>query len=377
MHLPCVLILFAAVTRPDGVGAHAEPSDIVTSDSQVEVQRRLRVQERAHGKDKEERMNSFNLGGEEEMSTLNFHNLVEKYRMEIPNFDLYKPSSTDIFLDKLLKLQNANPRLKYAFNSVMAEFNEEELPMIFEKANERFAAENLNPPTVFKLYQLDLAGDTLFEQPQMVYWVRYQDSYSRRHADLMVPQSLFVQMDNFFSIETLVVAAAKVPNDAVALRVKSEIKEFWWQAGLTPDDVFTRLDLEKVGYSLFVNHLFHFWTSYFSFYKSKKPETSNVSMLSLLKRRLEQPFLRDLLTKYYKSDATLILEEEMKSKVLRQWQNTGIQANDVLQTAAEMKEEHSKTVFGSVLQDAAIKYRLYKGTEINRINDVAGGRLSQ
>ncbi|CAH0485039.1 unnamed protein product [Peronospora farinosa] len=370
MHLPCVLIFFAVATRPVGVGAHV-------TDDQFEVVRHLRVQERAHGKDKEERMNSLNLGGEEEISTSNLHNLVEKYRMEIPNFDLYKPSPTDIFLDKLLKLQETNSRPTYAFNTVMDEFNEEEMPMIFEEANERFAAENLDPPTVFKLYQLDLVGDTLFEQPQMVYWVRYQDFYSRRHADLMVPQSLLAQMDKFLSIETLVAAAARVPNDAVALRVKGEIKEFWWHAGLTPDDVFTRLDLEKVGYSLFVNHLFHFWTSYFSFYKSKKPETSNVSMLSLLKKRLEQPFLRDLLTKYYKSDATLILEEEMKSKLLRQWQNTGIQVNDVLQTAAEMKEEHLKTVFGSALQDAAIKYRLYKGTEINRMNDVAGGRLSQ
>ncbi|CAH0493836.1 unnamed protein product [Peronospora farinosa] len=55
MRLPCVPILFAVATRPVAVGAHAEPSDIVTSDGQFEVQRHLRVQERAHDKDDYER----------------------------------------------------------------------------------------------------------------------------------------------------------------------------------------------------------------------------------------------------------------------------------------------------------------------------------
>ncbi|RMX66504.1 hypothetical protein DD238_003028 [Peronospora effusa] len=64
MRLPCVLILFASATRPVGVGAHVEPSDVVTSDGRFEVQRHLRVQEGAHGDDVDERTNSFNFGEE-------------------------------------------------------------------------------------------------------------------------------------------------------------------------------------------------------------------------------------------------------------------------------------------------------------------------
>ena len=58
MRLLCIPLFLAVAIRPVGAGAHAKPSDIVTTTDQFEVQGNLRVQESAHDKSHEERMNS-------------------------------------------------------------------------------------------------------------------------------------------------------------------------------------------------------------------------------------------------------------------------------------------------------------------------------
>ncbi|CAH0491729.1 unnamed protein product [Peronospora farinosa] len=343
MHLPCVLIFFAVATRPVGVGAHV-------TDDQYEVVRHLRVQERAHGKDKDERMNNLNLSGEEEISTSNLHNLVEKYRMEIPNFDLYKPSPTDIFLDKLLKLQETNSRPTYAFNFVMAGFNEEELSMIFKEANERFAAQKLDPQTVFKLYQLDLVGDTLFKQPQMVYWVQYRDLFIRTYPVSTVPRSLlFTLLKYFGKIEYLVVAVTKAPEDKNALRVEAEIRIFWFEhQNYTPEHAFLWLHLNK--YTDY--YLFPFWIKYVTYYNSKVSDHSKVSMLSVMEKYSLS--LLTVLGTVEKTDATLQLENEVKNMLLHNWRREKRDGEEVLHDVRTGPKPN--TVYGKALEQATIAY---------------------
>ena len=56
MRLICIPLFLAVAIRPVDAGAHAKPSDIVTTTGQLEVQGNLRVQEPAHDKSHEERM---------------------------------------------------------------------------------------------------------------------------------------------------------------------------------------------------------------------------------------------------------------------------------------------------------------------------------
>ena len=58
MRLLCITLFLAVAIRPVGAGAHAKPSDIVTTTDQFEVQGNLRVQESTHDKRDKERMNS-------------------------------------------------------------------------------------------------------------------------------------------------------------------------------------------------------------------------------------------------------------------------------------------------------------------------------
>ncbi|RMX65772.1 hypothetical protein DD238_004374 [Peronospora effusa] len=65
-----------------------------------------------------------------------------------------------------------------------------------------------------------------------------------------------------YDIGPMVVAATRVPEDKVVLRVEAEVKDLWVWQGRTPDYVFTNLGLDKAGDILFDNHLLLFWTSY-------------------------------------------------------------------------------------------------------------------
>ena len=58
MRLPCIPLFLTVAIRPVGAGGHAKPPGVVTTTGQFKVQGNLRVQESAHDKSDEERMNS-------------------------------------------------------------------------------------------------------------------------------------------------------------------------------------------------------------------------------------------------------------------------------------------------------------------------------
>ncbi|UIZ28429.1 hypothetical protein KXD40_004632 [Peronospora effusa] len=60
---------------------------------------------------------------------------------------------------------------KMPFIDVMSLFKKEDWATIFKEANKYFFKNHIDPE--------DFAGDTLFEQPQLVYWVEYMDDFSK------------------------------------------------------------------------------------------------------------------------------------------------------------------------------------------------------
>ncbi|CAI5709371.1 unnamed protein product [Peronospora farinosa] len=164
MRLPCIPIFFAVATRPMGVSAHAE-SDAVTTDGHYEVQRQLRVQERGHGEDVEERMIGLNFGeefmnaAEETESTILNSAPLEgesvityvrpdtlKRQSDIVESDLRsakkRKSVVNQFLSKAAEAESLNTYTKegekpeISFDDVMSHFKKEDKAMLLTEANE-------------------------------------------------------------------------------------------------------------------------------------------------------------------------------------------------------------------------------------------------
>ncbi|CAI5729779.1 unnamed protein product [Peronospora effusa] len=396
MRLPCVLILFASATRPVGVGAHVEPSDVVTSDGRFEVQRHLRVQEGAHGDDVDERTNSFNFGEEVissaeklEPTTSNsiprdsapdtFKRLAESL-LEGPSDSTikstlkrtaemvapedrpakFRETVENEFLTEARNAKSLNMDTKKGeepqkpFSFVMEKFKEEDLGTLFEEANEHLVKMNKDDPKgVFELYQLNFAGDKLFEQPQLSYWVHFLDLYNGYHK---LDRTLLSRLLDSYSMDDLFTAIRKAPNNEVALRVEDEIKEFWLSEHHTPDDAFTFFNLDKTKDTLFDDPSFPFWTSYFTYYNSKVPETSKVSLDVVLEKYL-RPYWYNLLEKEKDKIPAVVLpfvEKEVKKMLLKFWNGKGASEKFVQSNLRD--ESNVNTVYGSALRQAAHEY---------------------
>ncbi|CAH0493516.1 unnamed protein product [Peronospora farinosa] len=115
MRLPCVPIFWAVTTRPVGVGAHAEPLDAVTTDGQFEVQRHLRVQERARDEDVEERINDLNFG-EEIVSSTDLEHAAKNIDFSLLNSHLLEGASDSTITNTMKR-----PAEKFDLNSIPPE----------------------------------------------------------------------------------------------------------------------------------------------------------------------------------------------------------------------------------------------------------------
>ncbi|RMX66840.1 hypothetical protein DD238_004074 [Peronospora effusa] len=364
-----------------GVGAHAEP-DAVTTDGHYEVQRQLRVQEREHGEDVEERMDGLNFGEgfmnaaeESESMILNSAPLEGESVITYVRPDTLKRHADIVesglrsakkrksvvtqFLSKAAEAESLNTYTKdgekpnISFDDVMSHFKKEDKAMLLTEANEDMLNIPLNPDDVFKLYGLNFAGDALFIQQQLPYWVKYVDAFNAQPGKKA--ESLFVRLREFYRIEDLVVAVTRVPKDKIALRVEAQIGEYWLQKRSTPGDVFTALRLDTD-----INpYRFHFWMKYFTHYNSEGPETSKVSMYLELKKHLDSSSLRTLLTRVRKSDVTQSLEKDLENSLLESWSKEKIPVEDVIQASKLMEEKEKQSVYGSAVQKATVEYIFY------------------
>ncbi|CAI5729851.1 hypothetical protein KXD40_009352 [Peronospora effusa] len=325
MHLPCVLILFAAVTRPEGVGAHVEPSDVVTSDGQVDFQRHLRVQKRAHGKDKEERMNSLNFG-EKFISSNALEHAAEEFGIPILNSKpLDGASDTLNTVKRPADILEPEKRLaKKPFNTFkrpadrLPEKNirenllklatTEDMPNTILLKNANYLDMQKDPVEVFKLYGLQTAKDELFGKPEMKYWVHYMIGFIAKYEP--TNNRLFDILLNFYTTRDLAKVVVMYPNDKIALHVLDEM-EVAFLIHYNPDQAFEFLHLQQAGDKLFDNRLFIFWTKYVIYYNKRKAN-KNVSMLSVLEKHFDLLTLLDQIKLKQNSDITKHLMKEIK-----------------------------------------------------------------
>ncbi|UIZ23907.1 hypothetical protein KXD40_009574 [Peronospora effusa] len=334
MRLPCVPILLAVATRPVGVGARTEPSDVVTTVGQVGIRRHLRVQERTHDEDEEERMKA-NFGVEAYIPKSKFPTTFSELRPH----DITAGAQGTIHPNERVNLE-ADQNGKLALRAILSRYEQNALPMIRKQLNNRLSEKLQN---IFYVHGLNLAGDNLFLQPSLADWVQYVDKFNA---------GLLYELQKFYTIDNLVVAVTMAPEDKVALRVESEIDKLWFNEHKTPDAIFTQFKLHEAKDTLFDNQLFPFWERYYTYYNSMVPETFKASMYLIVGNHLRS--FREKLLDKKKTDVTSLFEEEIKKLQLEVWTLDGT-LDDIVRHEVESGPK-SDTVYGSALKNAADEY---------------------
>ncbi|KAF4128957.1 hypothetical protein GN958_ATG21869 [Phytophthora infestans] len=127
-----------------------------------------------------------------------------------------------------------------------------------------------SPEQVFGLLKLNKfwpfgwVSSDLFSKPGLTTWIKYLDDFNEANPDKK--KTLISILSARYSDKTLanmLIEANKVRGtSSIAKRIQTEQTQLWLKKGLQPDDIFTMLQLEKAGDTLFENPLFSAWIKY-------------------------------------------------------------------------------------------------------------------
>ncbi|ETL33016.1 hypothetical protein L916_14470, partial [Phytophthora nicotianae] len=176
---------------------------------------------------------------------------------------------------------------------------------------------------VFKLLNLERAGDQLFVKPEVVAWVRYVDDFNELNPDGQV--SLFSFLTTFYPKEemlvSMLIAAKKSPiTENIAVRIQGEQTKTWLADKKSPADIFTLLKLKEEG-ALLSSPLFKSWLKYTDEYNMINWDEKVVS-IKTLRKHYSDDVLAKMIVTAGNSPSTENLSRRLRSELLREWYDT-------------------------------------------------------
>ncbi|ETO70187.1 hypothetical protein F444_13307, partial [Phytophthora nicotianae P1976] len=171
------------------------------------------------------------------------------------------------------------------------------------------------PKTMFKLLELNRAGDKLLEAPQFATWLTYVDNfYSRNRRNPRV--SIMTSYYGDEALTRLLIKAMQTPSEAnLATKLHEEQLQSWIYSRKLPGDVFKFLSLDKAGEKLFDHPQFMKWVKYVEDLNKVHPD-KKTTLMSVLAKQYDSEGLVKLLqsAKNNPSWSKLVLQLETEQK---------------------------------------------------------------
>ncbi|OWY95950.1 RxLR effector protein, partial [Phytophthora megakarya] len=122
------------------------------------------------------------------------------------------------------------------------------------------------------------AADTLLESALFNTWAKYLDDFNEKYPDKKTTMiEAFTKTFGDAGVTTMLHAAKKsIKTDDIAKKLESDQLKMWLSSEKSVDDLFTALNLDKIGYDfkydLRDNPLFKTWMSYANVFIKEHPE---------------------------------------------------------------------------------------------------------
>ncbi|ETP11281.1 hypothetical protein F441_13190, partial [Phytophthora nicotianae CJ01A1] len=171
------------------------------------------------------------------------------------------------------------------------------------------------PKTMFKLLELNRAGDKLLENSQFATWLTYVDDfYSRNPRNPRV--SIMTSYYGDEALTRLLIKAMQTPSEAnIATKLHEEQLQSWIYSRKLPGDVYKLLSLDKAGEKLFDHPQFMKWVKYVEDLNKVHPD-KKTTLMSVLAKQYDSEGLVKLLqsAKNNPSWAKLVQQLETEQK---------------------------------------------------------------
>ncbi|POM71455.1 Secreted RxLR effector peptide protein [Phytophthora palmivora] len=196
---------------------------------------------------------------------------------------------------------------------------------------QRWLVAGETPESVYKLLKLDEAGQSLFEQPQIVTWAKYLDNFNKEHPESRMPLLSFLQArykDEATLVQMLIAAEKVYSTKSLAVRIQAEQTNQWLRMEKVPADVFKLLKLDDIGFSLLENTLFSAWVNYMKLFNEQNP-TEKTSVIATLTAHYGDDVLAKIIEAGKKVPSTEALAKRLQSEQMQHWLGKGKTPDDV------------------------------------------------
>ncbi|ETM39443.1 hypothetical protein L914_14408 [Phytophthora nicotianae] len=186
------------------------------------------------------------------------------------------------------------------------------------------------PESIFTLFKLDDAGESLFTQSQVVTWAKFLDDFNK--ADSTSATTLFSFLKSRYDEDVFVkmlIAAKNVPStEKIATRIQAEQTALWLEKGKNPGVVFKLLKLDDVDVSLLENPLFVAWMKYTEDF-SKIHYGTKITTVSVLHNYYEDDVLALMIIRAARSPSTSNISKRLFTEQMRSWYLEGFNPEEV------------------------------------------------
>ncbi|EGZ15244.1 hypothetical protein PHYSODRAFT_354760 [Phytophthora sojae] len=175
-----------------------------------------------------------------------------------------------------------------------------------------------SPDDVFKLYELNKAGDKLLSNPELTTWKSYLNVFNKQNPTEQT--TLVATMAKTFGDDVVVnmlEAAKKVRGTSRdAKRLESVQLQRWMK--MEPDDVFTALKLDKAAENMFDSLQLNAWGKYAAAFNEANPD-KKVSLIATMTTHYSDKGVVGLLAAAKKAPGSEAIATRLQSEQLQYW----------------------------------------------------------
>ncbi|OWZ24711.1 Avirulence (Avh) protein [Phytophthora megakarya] len=213
---------------------------------------------------------------------------------------------------KMLGTAQANPNTKEVATKLLGQ------------QAQHWAVNGKTPDEVFMLFNMNIAGDKVFENAQWGNWVNYVKTYNTNNpkTQTSVISSLQSIYGESYLVNILAAAGQIRATKSTSKKMELELIQIWLKNDRTTDDVFKLLELDKAANKVLGSPQLAFWGRYVGYVNEKQPDKTT-SLIATLTTHYKSKGVVKMLEAAKKVPATKAVATRLQTEQLQHWLSIG------------------------------------------------------
>ncbi|KAL4086387.1 hypothetical protein PRIC1_014091 [Phytophthora ramorum] len=213
---------------------------------------------------------------------------------------------------------------------------------------QHWATVGKSPDDVFRLFDLQKAGNSILTNPKFISWTTYVDDVNALNPTKAKP--MISTLRNYYDDDILfkMLDAAKKSDETKSIATKLEAQQLqgWLKSGKSPDNAFAQMGLSNVEDNLMASPLFSTWVKYLDDFNAQY-SAKETTLFHVLTKRFEDEPLAKIIAFGKTLDSTKAVATKLETQQMQVWLTSGKSSDDVFTLLKLDKAE--KNFFGNPL----------------------------